>query len=76
MFAYREKLKQESGTSACAAFTNVRPSPGVMVNCHWHDAYELLLVRRGRCSQRPGLREQTLRPGPLTIIAPGALHAT
>ena len=76
MFAYREKLKLESGTSACAAFTNVRPSPGVMVNCHWHDAYELLLVRRGRCSQRAGMRELTLGPGALSIIAPGDLHAT
>ncbi len=76
MFAYREKLKLEPGAPACTAFTNARTAPGMMVNCHWHDAYELLLVRRGRCVQRVGMRELTLGPGALSVIAPGDIHST
>lgn len=76
MYAYRERLEFEFSARTCMVFENSIEQAGEMAGSHWHDAYELLLVRHGHCLQRIGATQQTLGPGALTAIHPGAVHAT
>lgn len=43
---------------------------------HWHNAYEILYVRRGCAKQRLNAEISNINPGDIVIICPGDVHAT
>lgn len=57
-------------------FCNNSTGPGMMVSQHWHDAYELLYVRRGEGRQWINADTMTFGAGDLVLIRPGDVHAT
>ncbi|MBE6546391.1 MAG: AraC family transcriptional regulator [Ruminococcaceae bacterium] len=46
------------------------------VSAHWHNAYEILYVRRGYGKQQLNAEIADIRPGDIVIICPGDVHAT
>lgn len=72
MYAYREELKLRGFKSMNNNVAEAR----YMVHTHWHDAYEVLYVRRGVCEQSICDERFIMRPGEMAIIAPLDTHAT
>ena len=47
-----------------------------MVDLHWHEAYEILYVRRGWGEQRINSEVFAFHPTDVIVISPGDIHAT
>lgn len=76
MTAYQENLAMEQGDIPYRILLSECHSPCRQADAHWHDVYEILLIRSGSCLQRVGEMEVTLSSGALAIIPPGFVHET
>lgn len=73
--AYREKLAlHESDGTAC--FSNNAETAHIFTPAHWHEAYEILYIRRGSGTQKINEETVSLQTGDVVIIRPGDIHAT
>lgn len=76
MRGYQEELKQQIKTyKACFSQSYSRTAKS-FVSSHWHEAYEVLYIRRGYGKQRLNAEIADIRPGDVVIICPGDVHAT
>lgn len=75
MEAYREDLSARL-VRPYRVFQNNSRLPRHMVRAHWHEAYEILYIRRGWGKQRINARETAIHPGNIIVIAPNDIHAT
>lgn len=76
MEAYREELIVQLAGQSVRVFRNNRRVACVMVQQHWHDACEVLLIRRGWGRQRINAETRTIHQGDAVLICPGDIHAT
>ena len=76
MQTYHEVLTRFTGEEDVVAFESCADAPQVMVGLHWHDAYELLYVRRGYGEQMLNGERFSIYPGDLVVICPCDVHAT
>lgn len=76
MEAYQEQTPLETGDAFFYAHRHLGTAPGEMVGAHWHDAYELLFIRRGRGEQLLNARVLPFTQDDLIVIRPGDIHAT
>ena len=76
MQAYREDPPLHLGHHSHIAFSNNTPCSKPMVSPHWHDACELLLIRRGWGRQQLNAAFLPFHAGDLVCIRPGDVHAS
>lgn len=57
-------------------FQNNSAKPRIMVTQHWHDAYEVLFIRRGEAMQWINAQVMKVAAGDLIWIRPGDVHVT
>lgn len=76
MKAYQEELKPIIKTYKARFFQSYSRVATNFVSAHWHNAYEVLYVRRGYGKQQLNAKIEDIRPGDVVIICPGDVHAT
>lgn len=76
MQAYQEQTPLEIGNAFFYAHRHLRAAPGMMVGAHWHDAYELLFIRRGHGEQLLNSHVLPFAQDDLIVVRPGDIHAT
>ena len=76
MKPYREQLMLQGELFEVKFLSNRTSHPAKMVGLHWHDAYEILYVRRGFGEQRINSEIFRFYPTDVIVIAPGDIHAT
>lgn len=76
MQAYREERVDILFKNKIHFFKNVVKEPGSMVENHWHDAYEILLVREGFGVQQINAQKFDFSKNTVILIRPGDIHAT
>ena len=76
MQAYQEKEHFVLTRKNVVFVQNSVTTPAVMVDPHWHDAYEVLYVRQGCGEQQINAQTFPYAPGTVTVICPGDVHST
>ena len=76
MQAYHEERSAILSEKKIRVFENVVTQPGVMVENHWHDSYEILFVREGFGEQQINAQKFSFAPGTVIVVCPGDIHAT
>lgn len=76
MKSYQEELTPSIRNYKVSFSKNYSQSPVQFVSSHWHNAYEILYVRRGYGKQQLNAEIINIHPGDLIIICPGDVHAT
>lgn len=76
MEAYQEELTARMRGQVLRVFRNNTRIPRMLVAPHWHDACEVLLIRRGWGRQRINAETLTVHPGDAILLCPGDIHAT
>lgn len=76
MEAYREERADILSKNKIQILKNTVKSPGFMVENHWHDAYEILLVREGCGEQHINGKKFDFSKNTVIVIRPGDIHAT
>ena len=76
MQPYQEKENAVLRKENVVFLQNSVTRPAVMVDPHWHDAYEILYVRQGYGEQQINAKTFRYVPGTVTVICPGDVHST
>ena len=76
MEARREELHLQAKRQQLACFVNSCREARLMAPPHWHEACEILYVRRGWGEQRLNADLTEYHPGDLIVICPGDVHGT
>lgn len=76
-FGYHEKALRFSDQWHTFITLNKRGGMNTpMVEQHWHDYYELLYIKKGRCMEIVNGITDPMEEGDIALIKPGAQHAT
>ena len=76
MKSYQEELTPNIKNYKVSFSQNYSSSPIQFVASHWHNAYEILYVRRGYGKQQLNAEIIDIHPGDLIVVCPGDVHAT
>ena len=76
MCAREELLFTQPSAKQIAFFTNNSTHSGMMADAHWHDAWEILFIRRGWGHQRINTAEFDFHIGDVIVIRSGDIHST
>lgn len=76
MCAREELLFTQKPTQHLAFFANNTMHCGIMADAHWHDAWEILFIRRGWGHQRINTSEFDFHIGDVIVIRSGDIHST
>jgi len=76
MEAYHEERADILSKNKIQISKNTVKTPGFMVENHWHDAYEILLVREGYGEQQINGQKFDFSKNTVIVIRPGDIHAT
>ncbi len=76
MCARKELLFTQHPARQLAFFANNTTHSGVMADPHWHDAWEILFIRRGQGHQLINTASFDFHAGDVIVIRSGDIHAT
>ena len=76
MCAREELLFTREPDQQLAFFANNTTHCGIMADAHWHDAWEILFIRRGWGHQRINTSEFDFHIGDVIVIRSGDIHST
>lgn len=76
MEIYQESLSIYSQTQQLTLLFNNTSHAGVMADPHWHNAWEILFIRRGWGDQQINAERLSFHPNDIVVIRPGDVHRT
>ncbi len=76
MHAREELLFTRDPSRQLAFFANNTPRCGMMADAHWHNAWEILFIRRGWGLQRINTADFDFHIGDIIVVRSGDIHST